>query len=322
VEIKEKSFDLPMQEVLCRWLEWVKPRIKQSTYARYIYVVQRHILPVLGDIPAGRIDRAAMDRFVAEKLRSGRIDQGGGLSPKSVRDITNILCAALRYAVQEGMAESVPSGFFRPPASGKEMRVLSRREQAQLEHELRRGITPQKLGILICLYTGIRIGEACALSWKDIDLETGTLTVRHTLQRIVEFDEELGTRTRILLDTPKSRTSLRTIPLPDFFLELLRKYAPQDPECYVITGKKTFQEPRTFQNHFYRCLKAAGLPRVNFHTLRHTFATRCVEVGFDVKSLSEILGHATVGMTLNQYVHSSMEQKRRQMEQLNLLGNF
>lgn len=173
-----------------------------------------------------------------------------------------------------------------------------------------------KLGIYICLYTGIRIGELCALQWKNISFTDSTLKVIHTMQRI-QYENEYSThKTHIIITEPKSSSAIRTIPLPEFLTEKLRPFVA-NPNAFVLSGECTQHvEPRTMQNKFKAYLAEGGIEDANFHSLRHTFATRCVEIGFDIKTLSEILGHSSVKITLDKYVHSSLELKRSNMEKL------
>ncbi len=170
---------------------------------------------------------------------------------------------------------------------------------------------------MICLLTGIRIGELCALKWEDISLTEKVLHIHKTLQRI-QCDESEGysTRTRIVISTPKSDCSIRSIPIPDCLVDHMKQYY-RGQTGYILTANgKRYIEPRTMQNHYRQVLKECEIQYKNFHTLRHTFATRCVELGFDIKSLSEILGHANVNITMNRYVHPTMELKRQNMNRL------
>jgi integrase len=173
------------------------------------------------------------------------------------------------------------------------------------------------LGVLLSLYTGIRIGELCALRWENIDLTEKTMRINSTMQRIPDFTGGAA-KTQVTITSPKSKCSVRTIPLPDFLAALLASFAAQ-PKAFLLTGEKLrFVEPRTVQNRFKAYIKACGIESANFHCLRHTFATRCVELGFDVKTLSEILGHSSVNITLGRYVHSSLDLKRTNMAKLTL----
>lgn len=189
--------------------------------------------------------------------------------------------------------------------------MLTTAQHNLLTNYLLDSVSPSNLGIFISAVTGIRIGELCALKWSDIDLEKRIITVSKTMQRIKNIGGK--TATKIVITPPKSKTSAREIPVPDVLYSYLKKMQC-DNDCYVLTGDKLFAEPRTMQYRFKSILKKIGLPHVNFHALRHMFATRCVDVGVDVQTLSEILGHCSVELTLNRYVHLSIERKRNCMK--------
>lgn len=200
----------------------------------------------------------------------------------------------------------------------KEMRVFSIAEQEALVRVLITDMDLYKFGVLLSLYTGIRIGELCALKWEDFSLSEGVLKVRKTMQRIQDTDNVASHKTKVIITEPKSICSIRTIPLPTFIAEITYRYVT-NPGAFILTGDSNrYVEPRTMQNRFKGYVRESGIATANFHALRHTFATRCVEVGFEVKSLSEILGHANVNITLNRYVHSSLELKHLNMNKLTL----
>lgn len=171
------------------------------------------------------------------------------------------------------------------------------------------------VGVLLSLYTGIRVGELCALQWEDFDLAHSKLKIRKTMQRIQDLGNGSVSKTKIVITEPKSQCSIREIPLPLFIVDVAKKFA-SNPKAYILTGTDRYIEPRTMQNRFKSYVKECNVEPANFHVLRHTFATRCVEVGFEVKSLSEVLGHANVNITLNRYVHSSFELKHSNMNKL------
>lgn len=169
---------------------------------------------------------------------------------------------------------------------------------------------------MIALYTGVRIGELCGLKWSDIDLSAKTIRIERTVQRIRVSGK--ANRTELIVSTPKSHTSVRMIPLPVFLVHMLKAFKPSNLDAFVITGDAKLPDPRTMQYRFKTLLIKNGIRTLNFHLLRHLFATNCVELGFDVKTLSEILGHSSVEITLNRYVHSSIERKRQCMDMLSL----
>jgi integrase len=299
------------------WLTAARLRVKASTYASYINILYRHILPVLGEYRLDKLTRGVLDNFASLKLTSGRTDGKGGLSPKSVRDMLCLVKSIISYGESEKLIARDSVTVTYPKDDAKEMRVLSRAEQDSLEKVLACNTDLYKFGVMLCLYTGIRIGEVCALRWENISLNNGVISIRNTVQRIKSANGVNRCKTEIIVDTPKSKRSVRDIPFPCFLNESFERFLANSRSAYLLTGKEeSVTEPRTLQNKFKSYLKASGLDGVNFHALRHTFATRCIEAGFDVKSLSEILGHSNVNITLNRYVHSSLDQKRAQMKHL------
>lgn len=315
----EKSRTL--REVFFLWLQDIRPSIKPSTYAQYISLWERYIGPTLGNLSLGKIDTREMDAFIHKLSTNGRAD-GGGLSPKTVRDTISIVKCIIRYAVErEWISET--KVLFRPirqvPAPA--IQVFSREEQKRLLAfwEENAPASPWYCGMLLAMMTGLRIGEVCALTWDDIDLENAVLHIRHTMLRIRDLEKgsPSASKTKVIVCAPKTPSSFRHIPLPERLLSLLSILRTQAfPHSFLLTGSYCFLEPRTYLNRYKSCLRSLNIPVRSFHTLRHTFATRCIEAGVDIKTLSEILGHAGVQITLNQYVHSTMEQKRYQLERL------
>lgn len=196
---------------------------------------------------------------------------------------------------------------------------MSEEEQRRMAAYLRQDMDACKFGVLLAMLTGLRIGELCALRWENISTAKGTLRVEATMQRLKNVDGD-GGKTRILIGSPKSDASCRTIPLSENAAALCRHMDTRTPLAFVLTGAASYMEPRTLQYRFKGYMRDCGLEDVHFHTLRHTFATRCVEVGFDLKSLSEILGHANTSITMNRYVHSSFDLKRSNMDKLSAVG--
>ena len=192
------------------------------------------------------------------------------------------------------------------------------RNSKKLSDYLRNNLNLYNLGILVCLYTGFRIGEICALKWGNVSFQEKVIYVHQTMQRL-QCSESGESKTQIIISNPKSNSSVRKIPIPDELFNLIDQYTfPEN--AYFLTGtSKQYVEPRNMQNKFKKAIKECGIENANFHALRHTFATRCVELGFDIKSLSEILGHSSVNITLNRYVHPSMELKQQNMNKLSEL---
>ncbi len=296
-------------QVYCEeWLAAVKLKHKASTYCKYEAICRKHIIPALGSYPISKISTVQIEQFLTKKLFHE------DLSPSTVKGYLCVLKLIFAYANQIGCQTVCSFAGLSVQQKQRSMRVLSKEEQKLLSDFLCRDMNTVKLGIYLSLYTGIRIGELCALQWKHISFEEKTLHVTATMQRITV--NELGAKTKVIITPPKSVCSNRMIPLTDSLLRLLREYKCSE-EAYLLTGKtEQFMEPRALQYHFKKCMRGCGLDDVNFHALRHTFATRCAEAGFEMRTLSEILGHSSVNITLNRYVHSSMETKRSNMEKL------
>lgn len=292
-----------VDDVMEEWLNQNKNQLKISSYQKYQSTIQNHISKQLGKIRINNLTQANLSQFTDNLLN---VD---GLSKETANNVLIVLGMGLEYAKSHYQAV-VPSIHLLRQAKQK-TRVLSEFEQQALVHFLLSQGDIFSFGILLSLYTGLRIGEACALKWED--LSGGTIHVGKTMQRL----KGNSGKTEIMILPPKTSSSDRIIPLPEVLLPIIEKY--RKSSGYVLSqpnGK--WVEPRLMQNRFAECVKACRLEGVHFHTLRHTFATRCIESGMDVKTLSEILGHSDVKTTLNRYVHSSFELKKRSIDKLSL----
>lgn len=292
--------------------------VKESTYAHYCNLVERHIRAELGSLRLCDLSAYAIERYADEKLSNGKVNSKDGLSPKTVKDLLTLIKSVLKYGVTKGLIPSNVISFSAPKVIKKDIEILSKDEQKTLEKST---ICADNLhfGIYLCLYTGMRIGEVCALQWKDIDLINSTININKTIQRISNYDGQAEIKkTKIVIASPKSMASKRTIPLPLMLCEQLsrRKQAYCSGTSYFLTDSERFIEPRNYYARYKEVLYNCGLSQYTFHALRHTFATRCIEIGFDPKVLSEILGHTDVKITLDRYVHPSLDRKRTCMELL------
>jgi len=319
--VREGRRILPSQsplfsDILVAWQDANRVRLKDASVSRYQNLIDTHILPALGLYRVDQLSSATINRFLAAKLDNGRRDGRGGLSTNYVRSISLVICSAINFGVSEGICSPLASPIKAPSPSKKELCILSAEAQNRLESELLNNIQEDKLLIYIALYTGLRIGEVCALRWEDIDLNLKVIYVRQTVSRSWVCDN--GSKHSVLSVTPpKTHSSFRCIPICSKLYSIIENYPYRRALGYISTNTaKEFISPRTFEYHYKRVLKSAGVATVNFHALRHTFATRCIERGVDVKTLSEILGHANAAITLNTYVHSSLELKRTQLEKI------
>ncbi len=282
------------------WLVEISMISKISTYVKYRLIYEKYLALTLGEYQVSNINSVLVYGKISEYLSES--------VQKSIYCVINQILrfASRRYEI------SVPS-IKRQAFKGKRkpVEVLTKLEQSQLFSAIYRDMDIYKMAVAFCLYTGVRIGELCALKWMDIDLEHRLLSINRTVQRIAVNNEQ--TKTKLLETVPKSECSKREIPISVFVLELLKHF--DNGKMYIFGGNKPL-EPRTLQYRFQKLLKEAGLSAKNFHILRHTFATNCIEGGIDVKSLSEIMGHSDIQITLNRYVHPSMDTKRKQLEEL------
>lgn len=297
-------------DYLSYWLDNVKPTLKQSTFDSYSNYVHKHIKPHLGAIQVGRITIELLQKFINLKSKE--------LSAKTILSLKSVLNLSLSKVEEQNFVVNPCKYLKLPRCSTNEMRVFTLPEQKELESVLE-GCSD--IGILICLYTGIRIGELCALKWVDINFNTSTLYIRKTMQRVKD-DGGNNSKTKVIIDEPKSPASKRNIPIPSFLLEALRHHKNTSMNNdFVISIYNHFIEPRTYQYRFKTLLKTAGIDDANFHALRHTFATRALEIGFDVKTLSDILGHSNPNITLKRYAHSLDTHKRKAMDKLEQVYN-
>ena len=303
------------ETIIDEWLDFQRHSVKESTWLHYRRQINTHIRPELGGVKVRQLTQAVLVQFVDRKLTGGRLDGRGGLSVKTVRDLLVLLRQILGFAAGQGYMEAI--AVKSPKKKTVEIQVMEHGEQARLEGYALGGRDPYRFGVYLCLYTGLRIGELCGLRWGDVCLESKVLSVRRTIQRVDDLDPLTARKTKVIIDTPKTEASVRDIPLPAFLAAQLQRYAAHArPGDYVLTGAGDYIEPRSYYNKYKQYLKECGVGDYTFHALRHTFATRCIEQGFDPKSLSEILGHTDVTITLQRYVHSSLDLKRAHMERL------
>lgn len=315
---KKQQQPILIKEVITQWLNSSKSIHKGATEVRYEYLIEKHIIPELGDVPLSSVTSSMLTSFMNRKLEQGSLNGKEALSPAYVRSIMSVTLSILQFAVNEGLCQPLNINLQKPSTDKRELEVLSVFDQNRLESALLNNINETKLGILISLNTGLRIGEVCALSWNDIDFENQIFHIRSTVARVKSTDS--GVNSKLIIDRPKTKSSLRDIPIPSKLLTILVSMKKQSKGKYVVSAENSFVSPRTYEYRYHKILDEYNIPSVNYHTLRHTFATRCIEVGVDVKTLSEILGHANVSITLNTYVHSSMELKRQQLEKLSILS--
>ena len=299
---------MKISEIIKLWENDKKLYVKKSTYSAYLLLIENHINPYFAD--KEQITEEDVQKFVLTELRKG-------LSQKSIKDIIIVLKMILKFAVKQILLAYNESEIKFPTVGEKtDLEVLNKNDHKKIINYLQENFTFKNLGIYICLSTGMRIGEICGLLWSDIDVESGIIKVRRTVQRIYVIDGETR-HTEILIDTPKTKNSIRDIPMTTELYKIikpLKKVVNND--FYVITNEAKPTEPRTYRNYYERLIKRLGIPKLKFHGLRHSFATRCIESKCDYKTVSVILGHSNISTTLNLYVHPNMEQKKKCIDQM------
>ncbi len=312
-----KRGELLFAVVAEKWMETQKPILKETSIAKYEGILSHYLIPEFGDMLITEITREKAVECL-QRLLAPKGEKESGLAPKTVTGIFSVLKTILDFAKIHGNVTVTDLRNMPVKQARRPLRVLSVKEQRTLEDYLSEEMDGSGFGIMLCLYTGIRLGELCALKWEDISFTEKTLYVHRTMER-VPAEEGGRKKTKIIVTQPKSICSVRYIPLPDKVFHLAKERKGEQ-EAFILTGSpKKFIEPRTMENHFLAAIQKCGISKANFHALRHTFATRCVELGFDAKSLSEILGHASVRITMDRYVHPTMEAKQRNMDRLSEL---
>ena len=298
------------------WLANKSYKVKESTAQKYELILSTHIIPAFGNIMLSELSTAYLNQHITELYQKKR----EALSFSSLRIITFIIKAIVSY----GMAnEYFPPIYFTFEFSNKNtsdlsnIQILDQIQETAILEQTQLKQNPNNLGILISLGTGMRIGEVCSLSIKDLDMDTRIISVKRTVQRLSKKAD--NRRTELVVTTPKSIHSIREIPIPDFLYDVLTSYHINysDSNKFVLTNSIKPYDPRTLQYAFERLIKRQGYDNLHFHCLRHTYATRCIEAGIDIKTVSELLGHSDASFTMNRYVHPSLDMKRAAINKLN-----
>ncbi len=302
------------KEWLCDWLEhYEKPTAKNKTYNRYAEIVEKHLIPKLGENDVNEITPLLVQRYISELLQSGNLKTGKALSANSVNSIITVIQNSLQTAYRLGIVENYEMDKLkRPKVSERQVVCFSQAEQKCIENAVMNDKREKMKGIIICLYTGLRIGELLALEWSDIDFAGGEVRISKSCH---DGKDENGNYCRVT-DAPKTNTSRRIVPLAKPIIRLLKEMKKKSQSRYVISVGTEGVTVRSYQRSFELLLKKIKMPHRGFHALRHTFATRAIECGMDVKTLSEVLGHKSPTITLNRYVHSLLEHKRDMMNRV------
>lgn len=299
---KNKQFEYYINS----WLIQKNFSVKESTMSRYSEIVNIYIKPTFGNLHINKINNQLVLKYLNYLINNDN------LKSKTKKDIVTLLKQIFKFS-------NINIDIKLPKCNKKKIKILTKSEQHRLEEYVKNNLNFTNIGILLSLYMGLRIGELCSLKWENIDLNNKTITISSTLLRIKNLNDDIS-KTKIVIDTPKTNNSLRVIPIPSSIFKLLLQLHKNvnNKENYVLTNTVKFIEPRAYYYSYKKIMKLLKLEEYNFHSLRHTFATRCVELGFDYKTLSEILGHSDIKMTLSFYVHPTNELKIKSMEKLKM----
>ena len=329
--VSSENHSITLGEWLDRWLEhYARPTVKPSTYCSYELYIRGHVKPLLGQRYLRDLAVDDLQNFFNDRRENGNLKDEGGLSPKTLLSMRNMLHFALAQAMQNRLLPDNPvEGVRIPRTEKKEMRVLDRDEQNKLIVAALDAEEPAAFGIIFDLFTGIRLGELCGLRWENVQMDEQTFRVCETRNRLPNHDESIDASTSVrTLPTTKTDSSRRTIYLLDELYQdlviykvmqdaLAKQYPSYNAEGYVFCQPNGQPyEPRTYHDLFKRCVKRAGIRDANFHALRHTFATRSLEQGMDVVTLSRLLGHANPSITMDKYGHALEDHKRSSVQKL------
>jgi Site-specific recombinase XerD len=289
------------------WLENKQKYVKESTFSNYNNLIYNHIIPSLGNFRLMELNNELLQQFIFLKADD--------LSPKTLKNIMSIVKSSIGKAIKENKIKQFDLLFTYPNDRKKRtVEVFEQKEQRKLLHYCNENISNANIGIMLCLFTGIRIGELSALQWRHIDLKNNIISIELTLQRIYTKNENSG-KSKVIITSPKTISSIRQIPISKDFAALLKSIRGNSND-YLISGNSHYVEPRTYRRYFKKVLMKIRIRTLHFHSLRHSFATNCISLKIDPKTVSELLGHNSVQTTLNLYVHPTMKEKTKCINQL------
>lgn len=292
-----------IREIALAWKIDKQRYVKQSTYAAYVLSLENHILPTFGEYNS--LTEELVQDFVLKKLNEG-------LSSKTIKDILIVLKMVMKFGVKNQWINYCEWDIKFPTSEiNKKIKVLTVAQHKKILEYIKQNFTFRNLGIYISLTTGLRIGEVCGLKWSDMNIESGTITISRTIERIYIVEGETK-RTELIVNTPKTTNSNREIPMNKELLSMVKPLMKVvNSNFYMLTNDEKPTEPRTYRNYYHKLMAQLEIPKLKYHGLRHSFATRCIESNCDYKTVSVLLGHANITTTLNLYVHPNMEQKKR-----------
>ncbi len=309
---------MTIKELLFMWLDnYEKERVKPRTYSRYQSIIELHLVPEFGDISIENLKRRAIQEFLTKKKKEGNLLSGKELSSASTNLMLTVLSMAFEHAIDMEICEDNPCvRLKRIPEDSKKIEAFTRDEQKKIETYIQDSDDRRLFGILLGFYSGMRIGELIALEWSDVDFDKGIIHVNKTVYR----DKSKTGKWEVCIDKPKTKSSERIIPLPACIVDMMRDYSLTTKSNYVVENKKGERMSiRSYQYIFEKLTEKVGVRKLNFHAIRHSFATRAIECGMDIKTLSEIMGHKNASITLNRYAHSMLDTKIAMMNKLQFI---
>lgn len=297
---------MKVSDWMAKWVEvFVKNSVKKRTYHKYCQIIDNHIVPYIGNLELEEIKSESIRRLLSITLYENK-----KLSASSVNIVLSILKSSFNEAENADIILKNPCrSIKRLSVDEKEIDAFTRTEQYAIENYIFGKKRVKLYGILLCLYSGIRIGELLSLNWKDVDFKRNILTVNKTLLAKGE------------VSSTKTKSGVREIPISKNLLPLLKEMRRVAKSEFVIESNGHYTDIRGYQGLFERLLKRLNIRKLGFHSLRHTFATRAIESGVDYKTLSVLMGHANAMITINRYAHSMMDTKRKAISKLSKLCN-
>lgn len=293
-------------ELLELWLEEKKGKVKPTSYGTYAMYIKKHLIPTLGDIRVNEIDQDIIQNAIYNWEDNGNLRNGTILSKKTIKEMVGVIKQTLKfYARKLGTYCIELDDLVYSKDTRKDIEIFRKDEQSKIIKAVFKNITPKNVGIALGLLAGLRIGEVCALRWDHIDLHNNTLTIDQTLQLVYLPEDE---KSKVQLGTPKSKKSERVIPFGSTLANLLNVLKPEHADnLFVISGKDRPLQPNSLREYYYRFLNKNELPHLKFHSLRHSFGTKCISCGMPVIYLSKIMGHANVTITMDLYCHPQID---------------
>lgn len=305
-------------DFICKeWLEIKRLSIKYSSYVKYEEIIKMYLMPFFKENDLKNIDEVAIAKYFLDLSHVKK------LSSSTLHSIKNVLSSIYLYGEQKYQLKHIDFSIVKIPTSKQTSKTLTDVQENALSHYCFSNFNATSIAILLGLYAGLRIGEICALQWTDIDFKQETISIKKTVQRL-KSENDNSTKTELMLLSPKTVSSYRYVIIPKFLNEYLNKYSlywkieDTEQNNYLLSNSSEIIEPRTIQRRFEKICEELGF-KSNFHALRHTYATNCIKLGIDVKTVSEMLGHSNVSTTLNRYVHPSMEYKKEQINKFQLI---